>query len=50
MYELNLPLEISADVLLTNCGFSFQESTDIDEEEDEDDKVSVHKKEYKEEH
>lgn len=37
-------LGISVDILLTNCGFRFQESTDIDDEEDEDDKVSALKK------
>lgn len=43
-------LVIWVDVLLTNCGVSFQESTDIDEEEDDDDKVSGLKKEHEREH
>ena len=37
-------LGISGDILLTNCGSSFQDSTDVDDEEDEDDKVSVPEK------
>lgn len=41
VYGFNLHLVISGDGILTNCGFSFQESTDLEEEEDEDDKVSV---------
>lgn len=36
-----MPLVIPADILLTNCHVCFQESTEVDEEEDDDDKVSV---------
>jgi hypothetical protein len=39
--EFHLHCVISADGLLINCGISFQEIADIEEEEDEDDKVSV---------
>lgn len=38
-------LGVSGDILLINCGSSFQDGTDIDDDEDEDDKVSVPKKE-----
>lgn len=38
-------LVISVGVVLTNCAFSFQESTDLEDEDEEDDKVGVLTKE-----
>lgn len=34
-------LVVSVGVVLTNCAFSFQESTDLEDEDEEDDKVGV---------